>query len=102
MLETIFFGICAVAILFLILAIYWRSLLFSIIDTILWLVLAIAVHNLERPYQYSQGGQIYHAVHTIESGYLIAPLFLLMCLIMMIHTWLVAFDLLRGRKPKFM
>jgi len=58
--------------------------------------------QLERPYQYAQAGQVYTGMHVIEGMYYLAPLFILMAIIMMIHTWHLAFDLLKGRKPRTM
>jgi len=102
MLESMFYAIGTIAILFMILAILWRSLTFSIIDLILWLVMAISVYNLERPYQYAQAGKIYTAIHVMENSYYLAPLFILMAIIMTIYTWHLAFDLLKGRRPRIM
>jgi len=102
MLETVFFALGSVALLFMILAIWWRSLTFSIVDTILWLVMSISIYNLERPYQYVQGGQIFEATHVIESAYYLAPLLILFSIVMMIYTWYLAFELLKGYKPRIM
>jgi len=102
MLETIFISLGVLSVLFMILAILWKSLTFSVIDTILWLIMAISVYNIERPFQYVQGNTIVTTTHIIEGTYHLAPLFILFAIIMMIHTWQIAFDLLKGRKPKLM
>ena len=102
MIESMLIILLIIAVIMMILSYAWESLTLSAVDTILWLILGIGIFNFEVPYQYSSGGTIIEATHTIESMYPIGWLFILMTFIMMIHTFLLAFDMLQGRDKKIM
>jgi len=102
MLENIFVVLLIVAILLLILAIMWESLSICIIDVILWLLLSISVYQLEIPYQYTVGSTVYTATHTIENLWPLSWLFFGIAIVMMMQTWILALEILKGKKVKVM
>lgn len=102
MLESIFIMLLIVAILLLILAITWESLSICIIDVILWLLLTISIYQLEIPYQYTTGGVAYTATHTIENLWPLSWLFLGITIIMMLQTFVLALEFLKGKEVKVM
>jgi len=102
MIESILIILLIIAVLVMILAFEWESLTMSIIDVVLWLTLSIGIFNVEIPYQYTQSGSIVEATQTLEGMYPIGWIFLGIALIMMIHTFLLGFDLLRLRKSSRM
>jgi len=102
MIESMLIILIIIAILMLVLSWHWESITLSVIDTILWLVISLGVYNFEVPYQYTSGGSIVEATQTIESMYPIGWLFILLTLVMMIHTMILIFELLQGRPKQMM
>jgi hypothetical protein len=102
MIESIIIILLIIAVLLLILAFFWESLTISIVDTILWLTLAISMYSVEIPYQYESGGVVVEATQSLENMYPIGWLFMGLAIIMMIHTFLLGFELFKGRQSKLL
>ena len=104
MLESIFIILLVIALILLVLTIVWESLAIGAIDTILWLVLAISVYQLELPYTAIQNDNtIVTGVHTIETLYPLSWLFLLLAFITMFYLFFnIIFPMLKRRFSKVM
>jgi len=102
MIESILIILLIIAVLGMILAMEWESLTMSIIDVILWLTLSISIFNVEIPYQYEQAGSIVEATQTLEGMYPVGWIFLGVAIVMMIHTFILGFEMLKGKKPKLL
>jgi hypothetical protein len=102
MIESILIILLIIAVITMILAMEWESLTMSIIDTVLWLTLAISIFSVEIPYQYTSGGAIHEATQSLEGMYPLAWLFLGISIIMMIHTFILGFEMLKGKKPRLL
>lgn len=102
MLETLLIIFIIIAVLLMITTFEWESLTLSIIDVILWFTLAISIFNVEIPYQYSNGSTIVETTQTLEGMYPIGWIFIGIGIIMMIHTFILGFEMLKGRKPRLL
>jgi len=102
MIESIIVILLIIAIILLIFSFEWESLSLSIIDTIMWFVLGISIFVVEIPYQYYDGSVAQEAVQTLESMYPIGWLFIGIGLIMMIHTFVISLELLKGKKTRML
>jgi len=102
MIYQVIFGLAILAVLFFILSIKWKSIAFGILTVILFLVLSIGIYSYEIPYQYISQGEIYEAVHEIESMWMLSWIFMALTMISMIHLFILIFDLLKGRKVDVM
>lgn len=104
MLHSVFLAILAGAVLFFILTVYWQSISLGVIDIVLWFILAGAVANIELPYVAIQADNtIVEGVQTIESLYILSPLFLIIGIVVMIY-WLtsIVLPLLSGKMNRMM
>ena len=102
MIESILIVLLIIAVLTMILAFEWESLTMSIVDVVLWFTLAISIFNVEIPYQYMDGVSVFEATQTLEGMYPLGWLFIGMGLIMMIHTFIISFEMLKGKKPRLL
>ena len=104
MIETLFIVMLVITVLFFILTVIWQSLALGIVDTILWLVLAISVYNYEIPYTAIQNDNtIVTGVQVIESLYPYSWLFIVMMFITMLYTFVdIIFPMLQGRFSRMM
>lgn len=104
MIENLFIVMLIITVFFFILTVVWQSLALGIVDTILWMVLAISVHYYEIPYTAIQNDNtIVTGVHVIETLHPYAWLFILMMFITMLYTFIeIIFPMLQGRFSRMM
>jgi len=101
-LESILIILLIIAVLVMILSIEWESITMSIIDVVLWLTLAISIFQVEIPYQYTQGNTVIEATQTLEGMYPIGWIFIGITLIMMIHTFILSFEVFKGKQSRLL
>lgn len=92
MLESIFIILLILAILFLLVSLAWESIVLSAIDMIMWFILAYSILYLEIPYQYSSGGTVTTAMHTVENLAPVAYLFMGIGIVMFIYMASMVLD----------
>ena len=104
MLMDMFILILVLSVIFLILSIVWESLMISIIDVILWLILSISIYKLEIPYQAIQNDNtIVTGFHSIETLYPLSYLFMGISLLMMMYMFIcIIFPMLQGKFSRMM
>jgi len=86
MLDSFFIILLVVAILLILLSVEWESMAFCVLDIILWLVLAVSVHQIEIPYEAIDGNNnIVTGTHNIESMFPLSILFYGIAIIMFIY-----------------
>ena len=86
MLESIFILLLIVGILLLIISVEWESLALSGICIIIWLILALSVHQIEIPYQYiNNDGVPVASTQSIETLFPLSLLFYGISIIMLIY-----------------
>ena len=88
MLESVFIILLILAIIMLLLAVSWESIVLSLIDSIIWFIMAISVMKIEVPYQYVSGGSVETALQEITNLVPISYLFAMIGLVMGIY-WIV-------------
>jgi len=71
---------------FLLLAVYHRNIIWSSIATVLALALAIGVHQIEVPFPNNE-------IVTLEGGYIVSMIFIMIAFVMMIYSFQLAFEL---------
>jgi len=98
MLESVFIMVLILAIVMLMLSIIWESIVLSLIDVIMWLVLAIGALKIEIPYQYISGGTVYEAVQEITDLYALTYLFMGIAIVMIVYWSVLVLDTLRDSK----
>lgn len=87
MLETMFYALIVGAVFFMILTIYWESLVFGVLDVILWFIIAASSHSVEIPYTLIQSDNVVvNGVHEIQDLYILSMLFVLIGLIVLIYV----------------
>lgn len=104
MLESIFILLIVMAVLFLLVTIEWQSLMFGVVDIMLWLVLSLSIYNIEIPYQYITGSDIIgESVHIIQSQYIFSALFMGMAILTMLYVLIdIIFPMLSGKFSRMM
>ena len=86
MLLTIFIILLVLAIIFLLITLEWNSLFTGSMTIILWIILALTVHQIEIPYTAIQNDNtIISGVQTIETLYPLSYLFWAFALVMFIY-----------------
>lgn len=104
MLLSIFVVLTIVALLFMVLTIYWKSLSLGAVDIILWMTLSQGVMNLDIPYQAIQSDDtIVKGIHTISDLWFLNWFFMLMALIMMLYLFIsIIYPMLQQKFSKVM
>jgi hypothetical protein len=102
MLESILILLVIIAIILLIVTVEWESILICMIDLILWASLAVAILQVEIPYQYTSGGTVVEATQSIETLYPLAYLFIGIALIVLLYLIFLIFGTITNRPIKGM
>ena len=98
MLESMFIMLLIMAIILLMLSVVWESIVLSIIDVVMWLVLAIGALKVEIPYQYISSGTVYEATQEITDLYPITYLFMGIAVVMAVYWSTLVLETLRTQK----
>lgn len=86
MLESIFILLLIIGILLLIISVEWESLALSGICIIIWVILALSIHQIEIPYQYmNTDGVLIESTQSIETLFPLSLLFYGISIIMLIY-----------------
>ena len=76
MLESMFYVLLIIAIIFLVLMVEWQSIAIAGINIVIWMVLAISVHQIQIPYQYTDTlGVVHESTQNIENLFPLSILF---------------------------
>jgi hypothetical protein len=104
MLQNIFILIILLAVIFLLIAVYWQSIAFCSIDIVLWIILSISVFQIELPYTaILSDDTIISGVQTVETLYPLSWLFGMMALITSVYMMVtLIFPMLQGKFSKMM
>jgi len=104
MIDTMFYALLGMAILFLLLTVKWKSLSLGLLDIILWFILSAAVHSFEIPYTaITSTDTIVQGVHEIQSLYSVSLIFTGIGFIVLIY-WLIdiVFPLIHQKYSRMM
>lgn len=104
MINSLFYAVLALTVLFFLITIRWKSLIMGTVTTILWFILAISIHYYEIPYTAIQSDNtIIHGVHAVESLHIYAPVFWLMGFITMLYLFItIIFPMLEQKFSEMM
>lgn len=104
MLESIFILMIVLAVLFLLICMEWKSLMFGVFDIILWIILSISVYNIEIPYQYVTPSDIIgESVQVISTQYIFSWVFIGMAFLSMLYVLVdIIFPMLQGKFSRMM
>ena len=76
MLESMLYLLIVIAIILLVLMVEWESIALAGLNIALWIILAISVHMIEIPYQYTDASGIAHtSTQNIENLFPLSTLF---------------------------
>jgi len=104
MIDTMFYALLGMAILFLLLTVKWKSLSLGLLDIVLWFIISASVHSLEIPYTAIQSDNVVvHGVHEIQSLYSVSLIFTAIGFIVLIY-WLIeiVFPLIHQKYTRMM
>lgn len=76
MLESTFFGVVIVALLFTILSVADDELAWPVLAIVSWIICAVTVSGLERPYVVVSGGTVQELTYDFSGGVFLQYLFL--------------------------
>lgn len=82
MLESIFFGVVIISILLTILTVADDELAWPVLAFVTWIIAAVAVSDLERPYVVSVGGVVTEYTYNYSGGIFLQLLFVGVALIL--------------------
>jgi len=86
MLESIFIILLIVGIILLILMVEWESLAIGGLCFAIWMTLALSIHQIEIPYQYTNNqGIVVESTQSIENMFPLSTLFIGIAVIVMLY-----------------
>jgi hypothetical protein len=104
MLESMFYVLLVVSLLFMLLMLKWRSLSFGILSVVMWFILAAGVMNLQRGYvAVLSDDSIVMGMQSISSMHYLSPLFLVLGIVSLLFLLVfIVLPHLSGKTSKLM
>jgi len=88
MLATLLYALIIGAVLFMLISIYWESLVFAVLDVFLWFICGASVQSIEFPYTAIQSDNtIVHGLYELQDMHILSLLFVGIGLIMFIYMF---------------
>lgn len=103
MIESFMVLLVVVGFLLMILSFKWESLMLSSVTLVIWMGLAIGIHQVEIPYQMiNLEGEVVTGMHGIENLYMYSIFFIALAFIMIFHMVSMAFTMYQNWERRMM
>ena len=100
MIDKMLFLLVAIAFIFMLLGVYWRSILLSTVSMMTWFISTWGCFNYEIPYVYTQGNTVVETTQSVQTMYPLGWLFVILGIVMLLYLLDLAFEMLKGKEPK--
>lgn len=100
MIDNMFFLIAGLAFIFMLIGLYWESILFSAISVFSWFIASLGCFDYEIPYVYVQGNTVTETTQSVSTMHPLGWLFVILGIVMVLYIFYLAFEIVKGKEPR--